>query len=259
MFTKSALARAGVLAAASSLATAVLIASSPAHADASCTLPSGSLELQSPDPTRIQDVTIQSNGTTLGPQVSVTSNGGNTAFGTATGGINGRTVDFTVNWVDNPSAPLPADQNPGPAHFTGTVGDDGIIHGTGSGRPRPVNVWTPGAFVSSAPLSCAPAAQTAPTNAVVVDVEQSPVGVSVNVKNTSNLAGKCTYDATPVDNPLLPAVHRNFNLNADDATKLDFLAPPPLSTYHLVISCHARVNGADDEFGHFEQDVRGGL
>ena len=102
-------------------------------------------------------------------------------------------------------------------------------------------------------------AATAPKDAIVVDVEQSPTNVSVNVKNTSTLSGKCTYNARPTNNPLLPPVHRDFNLNPNDTTKLDFLAPPPLATYHLVVSCHGTFNGKDDEFGHFEQDVTGGL
>jgi hypothetical protein len=257
------LARSAVVSTSACLGAAGLLISAPAHADAGCTLPDGpsaTLELQSPDPTRVQDVFVESHGTTLGPQVSVTSNGGNTAFGTATGGINGRNVDFTVNWVDNPSAPLPADQNPGPAHFSGVVGDDGILRGIGSGKPRPINIWMPGSFVSSGPLTCAaPAAAAPPKDAIVVDVEQSPTSVSVNVKNTSALAGKCTYDATPTNGLLMPPVHRDFNLNANDSTKLDFLAPPLGVTYHLVVRCHGNFNGQDDEFGHFEQDVTGGL
>jgi hypothetical protein len=101
-------------------------------------------------------------------------------------------------------------------------------------------------------------ATPAPKNAIVVDVEQSPTNVSVNVKNTSTLAGKCTYDAT-TKSPLLPNVHRDFNVNPNDATKLDFLAPPLGAACHLVVSCHGTFNGQDDEFGHFEQDVTGGL
>jgi hypothetical protein len=102
-------------------------------------------------------------------------------------------------------------------------------------------------------------APTPPKDAIVVDVEQSPTSVSVNVRNTSALAGKCTYDARPTNGLLMPPVHRDVNLNANDSTKLDFLAPPLGVNYHLVVSCHGTFNGQDDEFGHFEQDVTGGL
>jgi hypothetical protein len=97
-----------------------------------------------------------------------------------------------------------------------------------------------------------------PKDAIAVDVHQSPISVSINVKNTSKLDGNCTYNAHPTNNPLLPPVHRDFNLSPDQATTLDFPAPPPLATYHLVIACHGTFNGTDDEFGHFEQDVTGG-
>jgi hypothetical protein len=104
----------------------------------------------------------------------------------------------------------------------------------------------------------APPAPTPPKDAIVVDVEQSPTSVTVNVRNTSNLDGKCTYDAK-TNGLLMPNVHRDFNLNPNDSTKLDFLAPPPGVTYRVIVACHGKFNGQDDEFGHFEQDVTGGL
>jgi hypothetical protein len=114
--------------------------------------------------------------------------------------------------------------------------------------------------VTGQPAGAPPApAPVAPKDAIVVDVEQSPTSVSVNVRNTSDLAGKCTYDANPTNGLLMPPVHRNFDVNANDSTKLDFLAPPPGITYHLVVACHGKFNGKDDEFGHFEQNVTGGL
>jgi hypothetical protein len=97
-----------------------------------------------------------------------------------------------------------------------------------------------------------------PKDAIVVDVEQSPTSVTVNVRNTSELDGRCTYDAK-TNGLFMPNVHRDFNLNPNDSTKLDFLAPPPWVTYRVVVACHGKFNGQDDEFGHFEQDVKGGL
>jgi hypothetical protein len=125
---------------------------------------------------------------------------------------------------------------------------------------QPLNSWGGAvtiAFITGAPP--APAVTPPPKDAIVVDVEQSPTSVTVNVRNTSDLAGKCTYDANPTNGLLMPPVHRDFNLNANDSTRLDFLAPPLGVTYHIVVRCHGRFNGQDDEFGHFEQDVTGGL
>lgn len=45
-------------------------------------------------------------------------------------------------------------------------------------------------------------------------------------------------------------------MSARFSTKLDFLAPPLGVTYRVVVACHDTFNGQDDEFGHFEQDVR---
>jgi hypothetical protein len=126
---------------------------------------------------------------------------------------------------------------------------------------QPLDSWGGQVNIAYIKVTGQPAGQAAPPpkDAIVVDVEQSPTSVSVNVKNTSTLAGKCTYDAQPTNGLLMPPVHRDFNLNANDSTKLDFLAPPLGVTYHLVVACHGRFNGQDDEFGHFEQDVTGGL
>jgi hypothetical protein len=81
--------------------------------------------------------------------------------------------------------------------------------------------------------------------------------VNVNVTNTADLAGNCTYVANPTNNPLLPTVNKNFNIGANGSQTLTFLAPPPLSTYHVVVSCHSTFNGQNVEFGHVEQDVSG--
>lgn len=128
---------------------------------------------------------------------------------------------------------------------------------------QPLASWGGKVHIDFIKVTGQPAGQAAPPqapkDAIVVDVEQSPTSVTVNVKNTSNLAGKCTYDANPTNGLLMPPVHRDFNLNANDSTKLDFLAPPLGVTYHLVVRCHGNFNGQDDEFGHFEQDVTGGL
>jgi hypothetical protein len=97
----------------------------------------------------------------------------------------------------------------------------------------------------------------APHDAVQVDIERAGLSVEVNVTNSADLAGKCTYVASPLRNPLLPVVNRNFSIDANGSQQLTFLAPPPLSTYHVVVSCHGTFNGQNIEFGHVEQDVSG--
>lgn len=182
----------------------------------------------------------QINFTATGPHVDTTvTSPDNHNQGHLTGGIdqNGHVVLQIVS--------------PQTLNFVGDVGDDAVARGTVSGQ------GTNAPWETAAPLKCV--TEAVPKNAVTVDVEQSPVGVSVNVKNNSALDGRCTYDARPTNNPLLPPVHRDFELNANDSTKLDFVAPPAGATYHLVIACHGKVNGQDDEFGHHEQDVTGGL
>jgi hypothetical protein len=99
--------------------------------------------------------------------------------------------------------------------------------------------------------------EVAPKDAIRVDIERSAFNVKVTVTNTADLAGKCTYAANPVGNPLLPAVNRNFDIGAKGSQQLSFLAPPPLSTYHVVVSCIGTFNGQNVEFGHVEQDVSG--
>lgn len=77
----------------------------------------------------------------------------------------------------------------------------------------------------------------------------------VNITNLSDLAGTCAYDANDTIG-LLPSVHRDVDLAPKGtATIGDLLAPPGLSTYHVVLSCKGGFNGNQVEFGHVEQDV----
>ena len=108
----------------------------------------------------------------------------------------------------------------------------------------------------------APNAQAVPTNAVVVNVSQTPTKVTVNAQNTSTTPGDCFFDATPTNHTaLLQPRHQDFHLNGSDAkgssVALDFVAPPLGSTYHLTVVCKAEPAG--QEMGHFEQDVTGRL
>ncbi|MBX7454572.1 hypothetical protein GR927_41890 [Mycolicibacterium sp. 3033] len=91
----------------------------------------------------------------------------------------------------------------------------------------------------------------APTDAVRVSFDRG-ITWTVNVTNSSALAGTCTYAAT---NPVLPGVNKTFSIGPNGSASFSVLAPPPLSTYHVVVSCRGDFNGKNVEFGHVEQDV----
>jgi hypothetical protein len=59
--------------------------------------------------------------TTVGGRaVSVFDDNVHKLLGNVSGGIQGRNIDFTITWDGGP--------NVVPSHFTGTVGDDGLVH-----------------------------------------------------------------------------------------------------------------------------------
>jgi hypothetical protein len=126
-----------------------------AQAAHSCTVNGGYLQLYQPDGQH--SVSVQANGSTLGPGAVVSTHGVNPVYGNATGSVSGNVVDFVIDWNDNK----------GTAIYRGTVGDDGIAHGTATGNVIPINLWNPGAFDSTNTLTCpaaTPAAQTATVN-----------------------------------------------------------------------------------------------
>jgi hypothetical protein len=75
---------------------------------------------------------------------------------------------------------------------------------------------------------------------------------TVNVTSTADIAGKCTYAAT---NPVLPGSNKSFDIGPRGSASFTVLAPPPFSTYHVVVSCSGTFNGNNVEFGHVEEDV----
>jgi hypothetical protein len=78
---------------------------------------------------------------------------------------------------------------------------------------------------------------------------------NVAITNLSDLAGTCGYQADDTKG-ILPSVHREVALAPKGtATIGNLLAPPLLSTYHVVLSCKGDFNGSQVEFGHVEQDV----
>jgi hypothetical protein len=188
--------------------------------------------------------------------------------GHAVGGIDGQTIDFTINWDNGPGAGLSN-------HYTGVVNNNGTAQGTSVNNQNATDAWasapltlicaTPAVAPAAAPAIPNPAPQQAPaapvaavpSNAVQVNINKVGANVNVVVTNTAALSGQCTYVANPTNDPVLPTVNKNFNILAGGSQTLTLLAPPPLSTYHVVVSCHGTFNGQSVEFGHVEQDVSG--
>jgi len=128
------------LAAATAIAAGGFLALPAAHGDANCSVPGAHLNLHHSSG---WDVSIDASGASLGPQAVIrtpelTSDGNIT-----TGGITGRTVDFTIGWSGTKAY----------VHFTGTVGADGIAHGTSTGTTTPINL-NEGPWDSVDPLIC---------------------------------------------------------------------------------------------------------
>jgi hypothetical protein len=114
-----------------------------AHADANCTVQGAHLNLHHSSG---YDVTVDASGASLGPGAVVRVRPELSSDGNVTGGIKGRTIDFTINWHGTRAY----------VHFTGTVGDDGIAHGT-SGEiidPVTLSVLNEGPWDSVDPLTC---------------------------------------------------------------------------------------------------------
>lgn len=159
-----------LLAASATALSAIGLFTAPvALADESCTVPGQYLNLFQPDGN--YKLFISANGSALGPRgLAVVPGGAIGTYGNVRGGIQGRNVDFTITW----------DDNQGQAHFTGTVGDNGVAHGASSGPSVPINLWNPGPWDSTDPLTCPAAEAQAAKTATVkqdVDVFDQPDGV----------------------------------------------------------------------------------
>jgi hypothetical protein len=124
---------------ATAIAAGALLAVPQAHADANCTVPGAHLTLHHSSG---YDVTVDASAATLGPGAVIVTPA-LSSDGNVTGGIKGRTIDFTIGWYGTRAY----------VHFTGTVGADGIAHGTSSGIADPVSLKE-GPWDSVGPLTC---------------------------------------------------------------------------------------------------------
>jgi hypothetical protein len=95
-------------------------------------------------------------------------------------------------------------------------------------------------------------AKVAPTNAVQLSFDRGFATWTANVTSTADIPGNCTYAAT---NPLLPGVNKSFDIGPKGSASFSVLAPPPLSTYRVVVSCKGPFEGETVEFGRVEQTV----
>jgi hypothetical protein len=125
--------------AAAAIASAGFLTAPTAHANPNCTVPGAHLDLHH---STGYDVSVDASGASLGPTAAVRTAQG-TSQGNITGGISGRTVDFTINWSGSKAY----------VHFTGTVGSDGVAHGTSTGMGTPVKL-DPGPWDSTTRLTC---------------------------------------------------------------------------------------------------------
>ena len=117
-----------------------------AHAVANCTVPGTHLDLHHSSG---YDVTVDATGSSLGPTATVhVSPDLSSDAHVESGGIEGRSIDFLIMWSGSKAY----------LHFTGTVGDDGVAHGTSGEIIDPVNgvLLNAGRWDSVTRLTCSP-------------------------------------------------------------------------------------------------------
>lgn len=129
-----------VLAAAIAITAGPLLALPSAHAAANCVAANGLLNLRHSSG---YDVAIDDSASSFGPQVVIRTPDVTSIGNITSGGITGRTLDFTIGWPGTKAYD----------HYTGTVGADGIAHGTSTGTMTPITL-AEGTWDSVAPLTC---------------------------------------------------------------------------------------------------------
>jgi len=128
-------------------------------------------------------------------------------------------------------------------------------HYTPPAAPAPVDVPAVQQPQQQVPAQQAPAPAEVPaaapvTDAITADFNPSIGSMNVNVSNSSDLNGKCTYDATPF------GTHRDFNVPAHGSTPLNISGINTGLSYHVTINCTDASGKQSQAIGHVEQDVR---
>lgn len=205
------------------------------------------------------------------------------------GGISGRDLNLTIVWGDKPNnvwelhgtvsddgfvrdggeslRNIPADYGGEVASSWKSRGalkclDAAAPAGGGAGQsapqeqapppPPPQNVKCPqGSSVPEVPPggTC-----PAPKDAIRVTFTRAIASQwTVNVTNSADLGGNCTYNAT--SNNGTPGTSNNFTIGPKGTANFKVPPPAPFTTYHVVTSCTGDFGGQPVEFGHDEQDV----
>ncbi len=111
--------------------------------------------------------------------------------------------------------------------------------------PKPVDVPAP--VEQPKPAEVPAAAPVA--DAISADFNTGLGSVSVNVSNSSDLNGKCTYDASPF------GTHRDFNVPAHGSTSLSFSGLNTGTTYQVSIVCNDASGKQSGPIGQVNQSV----
>src|SRR5262245_17045153 len=123
-----------------------LLAAPEAHAERICTVSGQYLELHQ-DNDAGYDIMVERDGYSgRGPRGLARATPSQATYGNVDGYLVPKSgyIDFTINWDDPKTS----------AHFTGTVGGDGIARGNSDGPEVPINLWKPGPWVSTSAFTC---------------------------------------------------------------------------------------------------------
>jgi hypothetical protein len=82
-------------------------------------------------------------------------------------------------------------------------------------------------------------------------VPPSPASITATVRNSSDLPGHCTYDATG-----LADTHRDFDVAAHGSKDLTFTGIRTGTSYHAKVSCSDASNKQTQPIGTADSDVR---
>jgi hypothetical protein len=90
------------------------------------------------------------------------------------------------------------------------------------------------------------------TNAIKLSFGNPGFGsITATISNSSDLPGKCTYDATG-----LADTHRDFNVPAKGSTNLTFNGFNTGTTYHATVSCNDASGKQTQPIGSDSKDVK---
>ena len=196
--------------------------------------------------------------TTLPPHVAIIMAPGTQLDGTLT--VDGKRVTGRFTLKGSTEEQL---------YFQGTVGSDGIASGTESvsGATWKTNtaltcdVAEPAADSQTADTGPSPGGAGSPavSNSPPIDSVRltfepgAPFKVNAVFENTSNVTGRCHYDAQGVDGA--PGGKTDdFSIGKKETVTREYPAPLPDTTYHVTLSCSGSVDASPTQFGNIDKD-----